>query len=178
MDNKIIYLDANGYQIFLNELAELEERLFNFRKQNADVFNTGVKEDEHAFEEAVREEHRIVGMISQKREQLERIIIINDSIEENLVDINDFVKVSMVFEGEEEDMIIKLVATPDADIDAEIPEISINSPLGASIYGKMIGSESSYVVDNAESKITIINKSKSIEELKNPGPILKRENKE
>ncbi len=178
MDNKIIYLDANGYQIFLNELAELEERLFNFRKQNADVFNAGVKEDEHAFEEAVREERRIVGMISQKREQLQRIIIISDSIEENLVDINDFVKVSMVFEGEEEDMIIKLVATPDADIDAEIPEISINSPLGASIYGKMIGSESSYVVDGAESKITIINKSKSIEELKNPGPILKRENKE
>lgn len=175
-NNKVIYLDANGYQLFLDEIAELEERLFNFRKQNADVFNAGLKEDEHAFEEAVREERRIVGMLSQKREQLSRIIIISANIQDNLVNINDYVKITMLFEDEEEEMIVKLVAVPDADFEAEIPEISINSPLGASIYGKMIGSEASYIVDGAESKITIINKSKKLDEIVNPGPILKREN--
>lgn len=175
--NKVIYLDADGYQSFLDELAQLEERLFEFRKQNADVFNNCVNREENAFEEAVREEYRIVGLIAQQREQLKRIIIISNNTEENLVSINDFVKISMLFETEEEEMIVKLVATPDADFEAEIPEVSINSPLGASIYGKMIGSEASYIVDGTESKITVINKSKSLDEIINNNLVLKRENK-
>ena len=59
----------------------------------------------------------------------------------------------------------------------KIPEVSINSPLGASIYGKMIGSEASYIVDGTESKFTVINKSKSLDEIINTSLVLKRENK-
>jgi transcription elongation GreA/GreB family factor len=122
--------------------------------------------DNFAFEEAKREELRIQNLINQKVNQLKNIVIVEDLQDDLLIEIDDYIDVEMTYEDEEsERMIFKLVGSNTPDIKTAIPQISLNSPLGKSVYGKRKGDVTSYQVNNFTVNVHINNKAKSLDEL-------------
>ena len=167
-DNKI-YLSKSGYEQYLKELQELRDYLTSNGKSKSDAYSGAVGDgwhDNFAFEEAKREELRIQNLINQKVNQLKNIVIVEDSQDASLIEIDDYIDVEMTYEDEEpERMIFKLVGSNTPDIKKEIPQISLNSPLGKSVYGKRKGDITSYQVNNLIVNVHINNKAKSLDEL-------------
>lgn len=134
MDKGKIYLDQLGYQDYLDEIERLKDLLNQNNQAKSSAYNSAVGDgwhDNFDFEVALREEFKIMGFLQKKREDLERIVIINE--EEKKVDevaINDWVKVNLFMGDEVDEFSFKIVAS----LSSREDEISINSPMGAAIY--------------------------------------------
>ena len=167
--NEKIYLDRKGYNDYLKEIDELEQKLIDVGKDRTVACQDGATygwPDNFGYEDANREERRIMGRLIEERRDLARIVIV-DSHDENdeLVDINDYVTVVIKFSLEDaEEMVFKLVATSNLKFDVEIPEFSINSPLGKAVYQKKIGEQVSYMINGVNVLVNIKNKTKELEE--------------
>ena len=177
MSNDKIYLSQAGYKQFMAELDELRNSLANNGKNKSDAFISAVGDgwhDNFAFEEAKREELRIQGLIQQKLEEMKRIEIIDDANEDMTIGVDDYVDLDMIYgESDIEEKLIKLVGSSTPNFIAEIPEISLNSPLGKSIYGKKVGDQVFYKVNETRIDVVINSKSKNLESIKS----LKKEKK-
>lgn len=169
MENKDkIYLDQAGYQQYLKEIEEIKDKIKKSGKQKSSAFESAVGDgwhDNFDFEEAKREELKLSGMLQSKLDGLSRIIIVEHAMESDLVDINDYVTVESSSKGENlGEMIFKLVASSIPNLDGDVFEISINSPLGKAVYQKKIGESASYIVNDRTFDVVIINKSKTLKE--------------
>lgn len=169
MENKKIYLTQEGYEQFMKELQELRDSLKNNGKNKSDAFVSAVGDgwhDNFAFEEAKREELRIQGEIERKLEQMRLIEIIDASATNSKINIDDYIDVEMIYgDDEPENMIFKLVGLSTPNTRAEIPEISLNSPLGNAVYEKNIGDRVSYSVNANKIEVLINNKSSNVNDL-------------
>ena len=169
MKDNTIYLSKSGYEKYLKELQELRDYLTNNARSKSDAYAGAVGDgwhDNFDFEDAKREELRIQNLISQKVEQLKNIVIVEDSQDDSLIEVDDYVDVEMTYEDDEpERMIFKLVGSNTPDLRTKIPQISLNSPLGKSVYGKRIGDITSYRVNGSIVNIHIYNKDKELEKL-------------
>lgn len=86
--------------------------------------------------------------------------------ENKTANINDLILVSMSFGNEEpSDEIFKLVASFNPNIFADIKEVSINSPLGKSVYQQSEGYSGEYSVNNSTIHFELKKISKTVEEL-------------
>ena len=114
--------------------------------------------------------------IARMKQKIENIEIIENIGNEELVDIGDIVVVETIFsEDDTETNTFKLVGT-NPDFSKEIPEISINSPLGVAIYHKKVGEKSSYKVQDNIFNVEIKSKQSELEEeqTQEKGPVLKK----
>ena len=149
--NDKIYLDQKGYEQFLEEIDELRGKLRNNGRAKSEAYSSAVGDgwhDNFDFEEAKREELRIMGELKESLEKLSKIVIIDEVINENMVNINDIITVKIEFDEDEiEEMSFKLVGLNRPNLNSEIKEISINSPLGKSVYCKKVGDVGSYDAD-------------------------------
>ena len=165
-DDKI-YLDKEGYEQYLQEIDEIREKLNNNGKVKSEAYTGAVGDgwhDNFDFEEAKREEFKILSDLRKKIEGLSRIVIIENNKATDLIDINDYVTISISFDGEdEEEMFFKLVASSSPDFNGEVSEISVNAPLGASVYQKKIGDKGSYQVGEDVANFVILDKRKTLE---------------
>ena len=78
MDKDKIYLDQAGYQDYLEEIERLKDLLNQNNQAKAEAYNGAVGDgwhDNFDFEVALREEHKIMGLLQKKREDLEKIVI-------------------------------------------------------------------------------------------------------
>lgn len=173
-----IYLDQKGYEQFLKEIDEIRNSLQKNGKDKSSAFVGAVGDgwhDNFEFEEAKREELRLGKILQEKLEILSRIEIIDAiSSEEELIDIDDYVLTEMTY-GDDmpEQMIFKLVGLSTPNFKADIPEISLNSPLGKAVYQKKVGDHSSYTVNGFVTNVLITKKSKDLNNLIND-PIEKK----
>lgn len=145
-------LDQAGYEKFLLEIEKVEKELNDIRKYKGEdaIFQGDNWHDNPTLYQAEMVERNLMLRISEMRQQLLDIEIVEkQNQDDGVVDIGDVVKVTMLFGTDEEDEIFKLVGGS-ADFSADIREISINSQLGASIYGKSIGTRVSYKVQERE----------------------------
>lgn len=156
MDKDKIYLDQSGYQDYLEEIERLKDLLNQNNQAKSSAYNSAVGDgwhDNFDFEVALREEFKIMGLLKKKREDLERIVIINEEKNDfDGVTINDWVKVSLFMDGEVDEFSFKLVASLNPTED----EISINSPMGAAIYKKRVGEIASYQVGDRKFKVKVL----------------------
>lgn len=163
-----ILVDEIGYEQFFDELNKLKILFSNNASDGSQAYNDAVGDgwhDNFAFEEAKREEFKIMSALQEKIEGLSRIVIVDSLNEESVVDINDYVTIDMYFPGEEpEELIFKLVASNTPNFDGEVSEISLNSPLGKSVYGKKIGEKTSYSVNENDVFVVIKNATKNYEQ--------------
>ncbi len=163
-----IYLDQKGYDEYVKEINRIKDQLDNNGKSKSEAYENAVGDgwhDNFAFEEAKREEFKIMSALQEKIEGLSRIVIVDSLNEESVVDINDYVTIDMYFPGEEpEELIFKLVASNTPNFDGEVSEISLNSPLGKSVYGKKIGERTSYSVNENDVSVVIKNATKNYEQ--------------
>lgn len=95
--------------------------------------------------------------INEKKKNEKRISLLQKK-EDNSIDIGDVVRVNMIFDDDDvEEEIIKLVIG-NPDIDSEIKEITIDSPMGAAMYGQMVETKTSYEVNGNEISLYIVEK--------------------
>lgn len=152
-----IYLDKEGYQKYLESIEILKSRLSEISKGRKEAFeaSSGDGWDSPEFEEIERQERVIEGELNRKYEELSRIVIIEKHNNEEIIDIGDVLVVDMVYSEDDcEEFTFKLVGS-NGEFDAELPEISLNSPLGKAVYKKKIGENSFYEINNQKIEIFI-----------------------
>lgn len=163
-----IYLDQKGYEQFLQEIDEIRKALQKNGKNKSSAFVGAVGDgwhDNFEFEEAKREELRLGKILQEKLEILSRIEIIDSIIEESeAINVDDYILAEMKY-GDDlpEQMIFKLVGLSTPNFKADIPEISLNSPLGKAVYQKKVGDLVSYSVNGFVTSVLINKKSKKSE---------------
>lgn len=162
-----IYLDKEGYEKFLKDIEDVRKQLTNNGKNKSEAYESAVGDgwhDNFAFEDAKREEFRLMGTLRDMLEKLNRIVIIDkaEKIEDDTIDIGNIVTIEMCFNDEEpEEMEFKLVASESTNKDTKITEISINSPLGQAVYQNKVGHSGAYKVGDNKTSFTILNNGKS-----------------
>lgn len=161
MNKKV--LSKEGYQKLIEKIKGLEEELLLIRNDK-NLKGENLKEN---FDEESRyaEETRIIGKIRHYSELLiSAEIIEGKENSEELIGIDDVVSTKIAFsEDDTEEFTFRLVSNDTPDIHAEIPEVTISSPLGNSVYRKAVGSSSSYVNGNGTVAVEIIAKNQSLE---------------
>ena len=141
-----ILLDEEGYQKFLDEIEALKAKLKEIDMKRGQACSDAVGDSWHdnfAHDEAMREERFTMNDLRIKQEQLKRVKIVKktaDSSDKDLIEIGD---------------IIKLVASFGVSTDSVVREVTLDSPLGSSIYHKHVGDQASYSVNGKSFTINI-----------------------
>lgn len=159
-----LYLDNDGYQRLLKEIDLLKAKLAkNGKEKRRSLFwcSRDGWHDNFAFDEANMHERMILGQLKECYQKLERAVIVERHDDETLVDVNDIVTVDMIFgpddSGELEFKLVGSVGSHTSDNNG-IQEVSINSPLGKSVYHKKVGESASYKVESRIFNIEILSK--------------------
>lgn len=146
--NNRIYLDQKGYDRVVQEIEELRKKLNKLRLDKSYAYeNSGDGfHDNFAFEEAERNERILMYEITSRLEMLNNAIIVQNQKQDNIVDVNDVVSLTIDF-GEKETNLYRLVGSSNFLSNDGITNISLNSPLGQAIYLKSVGSSVTYSVN-------------------------------
>ena len=148
-----IKLNKQGYEDYLKALEEKEKELAELRmyKGKDAIFQGDNWHDNPTLYQAELKERGLMLEIAEMRHNLQyNVEIVENLGNEELVDIGDVVKIDIIFsEDDREESIFKLVGTtPNFDMNAEIQEVSINSPIGKAMYHKKVGEIATYKVEN------------------------------
>ena len=101
----------------------------------------------------------IIYRMNKMIDDLNYIQVIAKEDNEELVDIDDKVNLTLTYsDNESEDLEVTLIATGKID---SYDIVSVNSPLGKSIYKKVVGTTSSFKVNGEEVLVTINSKIKN-----------------
>lgn len=169
-----IKLNKQGYEEYLEAIEKKEEKLSELRmyKGKDAIYQGDNWHDNPTLYQTELQERALMREISEMKSRLLTAEIVENLNDENLVDIGDIVKIDMIFGADDRDEeIFRLVATnPSFNIDDEVKEISINSPLGNAMYQKKIGDIVTYQVNDM--KFTIELKEKVICNFKNDSKTL------
>ena len=106
--------------------------------------------------------------LREKIAGLERIIIVEAKENQGtkIANINDLILVEMGMKGKQlKEELFKLVASSSPDIFAEISEVSINSPIGKTLYQQPEGFEGEYTVGNNTIAVKIKKIGQTLEEV-------------
>ena len=167
MKKSVLYMDQNGVEELKLHIAVLRKKMENAKRFNGDIAGENYAE----YEEALREIGIIASELTERLDDLKRVVIVERHSDDNLIDIGDVVIVDIAATGEvPEESTFKLVAGI-GNLRAEIPEVSINSPLGNSIYRKSVGTECTYDVNGCTMNVLI--KTKVVLEQTEDEPTLK-----
>lgn len=163
-NNEKLFLDQDGYEDLLQEIDLLKKKLADNGKVKGEAYSGAVGDgwhDNFAFDEANMQERMILGQLKECYEKLQRVEIVERHENENLIDVNDIVKINMIFDVDDvEEFNFKLVGSIGTHLkdDLELQCVSINSPLGKALYHKHVGEKSSYQVEKRNFNIEIISK--------------------
>lgn len=175
MEKKQIKMDQEGFKKYLKEIEKLEEELSKVRmyKGQTAIFQGDNWHDNPELYQTEANERSLMQTIARMKDDISRIQIIERNLKSNKVDIGDVVRLLTIFAPDDvEEMIVKLVGA-NPDFNSEIRELSINSPLGAAIYGKEVDEELSYSVNGNVFQVKIQEKITLEKQQGNQGPVKK-----
>jgi len=158
-----ILVDKEGYKQFLEELEILKEKNLSLSSVASEAYKDAVGDgwhDNFTFEDTMRESRKIVSQIDKMiGEQHILRIIDNGEYDKDLVNIGDVLRIEFVYnEDDNEEEVIKLTGKYIPNTNSDIKEISLNSPLGKTIFKNRIGNMLEYTVNNIVLKVKIIKK--------------------
>lgn len=143
MKAEALYLEQTEMEQLQQEIASINSRL----NKEVDEYRKAIAKEEEKFNEI----NRLREMLASKREDYERAVVIKKQLNDDIVDINDVVVADV--NGFEDQF--KLVSGK-VNIDAEIPEVSLNSPIGSAVYKKKVGERCFYTAaDKRKNEILI-----------------------
>ena len=155
-----IKLNKQGYDEYLKAIEKKEKELVTVRKHKGiDAISHGADwRDNPTLFQTQDQERTLMIEIAEMKFKLQNIEMVENLGNESLIDIGDVVRVDIIFaEDDREEKIFKLIATTPS-FDAEIKEVSINSPIGAAVYHKKVGDFATYKVRDNTFKIEILEK--------------------
>ena len=108
----------------------------------------------------MRESRKIASRINKMLEDEKYLKIVDKkSNSDDIIDVGDILKIKVIYDIDDiEEYTIKLTGKYMIDNNAKIKEISLNSPIGRSIYLKNINDDIGYYVNDKKTSIKIINK--------------------
>ena len=159
---KEILVDKEGYNQFFEKLENLKNESTSNANTLSKSFNDYVGDGWHdnpVYEEAMRKSRMIDDDIQKMLDQQKYLKVVEDDYNESLVNINDIVEIEYIYsKDDKETEIIKLTGKYIPNTDLQIKEITLNSPVGKTIYKKKLNETYSYNVGNNTVNIRIIRK--------------------
>lgn len=153
-------LNKQGYEEYLKAIEEKEKQLADIRlyKGTEAIYQGDNWHDNPTLYQTESKERALMLEITEMKLKLQNAEIVENLADESLIDIGDIVKVDIIFdEDDREEETFKLIATTPS-LDAEVEEVSINSPIGAAVYHKKVGDFATYKVRDNTFKLEILEK--------------------
>ena len=130
-NNDVIYLDQKGYEEYLKKIEELESLYQSNATEKSEAYEVAVGDgwhDNFGFEQAKRDEDRILGELRRRKAALKRIVVVDKVENSDIVELNDYVIVKLSYgdSSKEDENIFKLIGSENGDVFAEISEISFD----------------------------------------------------
>lgn len=160
---KEILVDNEGYNQFYEELEKLKELSISNSTLGSEVYRDAIGDgwhDNFAFEQTMRDSRLIAKRIDDMLEKKKYLKVVK-TVKKNkkMVDIGDIVEVEIKYSDTDvERETIKLTGKYIPNTDNDINEISLNSPLGMSLYKSKVGSTVNYLVGENEFTVSILSK--------------------
>ena len=161
---KDVLVDIDGFNQYYEELNRLKDISLSIASIGSESYADAVGDgwhDNFAFEDTMRESRKIASRINKMLEDEKYLKIVDKkSTSDDIIDIGDILKIKVIYDIDDiEEYTIKLTGKYMIDNNAKIKEISLNSPIGRSIYLKNINDDDiGYYVNDKKISIKIINK--------------------
>ena len=140
---KDILVDTEGFNQYYEELNRLKDLSLSIASIGSESYADAVGDgwhDNFAFEDTMRESRKIASRINKMLEDEKYLKIVDKkSNSDDIIDIGDILKIKVIYDIDDiEEYTIKLTGKYMIDNNAKIKEVSLNSPIGRSIYLKSI----------------------------------------
>lgn len=161
---KDILVDTDGFNQYYEELNRLKDISLSIASIGSESYADAVGDgwhDNFAFEDTMRENRKIASRINKMLEDEKYLKIVDKkSTSDDIIDIGDILKIKVIYDIDDiEEYTIKLTGKYMIDNNAKIKEVSLNSPIGRSIYLKNINdNDIGYYVNDKRISIKIIRK--------------------
>lgn len=161
---KDVLVDTDGFNQYYEELNRLKDLSLSIASIGSESYADAVGDgwhDNFAFEDTMRESRKIASRINKMLEDEKYLKIVDKkSNSDDIIDIGDILKIKVIYDIDDiEEYTIKLTGKYMIDNNAKIKEVSLNSPIGRSIYLKNINDDDiGYYVNDKKISIKIINK--------------------
>ncbi len=159
---KKLIMDEKGLELFKQDIIKLEKKLDDIRlyKGKDAIFQGDNWHDNPTLYQTESEERALMVQLADMKKQLENIEVVERDHESDSIQIGDALIINMIFAlDDSEELAIKLVGrTSDSALEADIKEISADSPLGMAIYKKNISDRVSYTVNGKQIDVDIISR--------------------
>lgn len=160
---KDVLVDTDGFNQYYEELNRLKDISLSIASIGSESYADAVGDgwhDNFAFEDTMRESRKIASRINKMLEDEKYLKIVDRKrTSDDIIDIGDILKIKVIYDIDDiEEYTIKLTGKYMIDNNAKIKEISLNSPIGRSIYLKNINDNIGYYVNDKKISIKIINK--------------------
>lgn len=161
-----IIVDENGYKQFFEELENLKRLSLINASASSEAYNNAVGDgwhDNFAFEESMRESRTIANRIDKMLEIKKNLKVIKKEkiADKNIINLDDILIVEIKYFDNIEKANIKITGNylPNDNLETNIQEITLNSPLGKALYKRNINDkEINYCVNNTKVYVKIIKK--------------------
>lgn len=159
---KDVLVDTEGFNQYYEELNRLKDISLSIASIGSESYADAVGDgwhDNFAFEDTMRESRKIASRINKMLEDEKYLKIVDKkSNSDDIIDIGDILKIKVIYDIDDiEEYTIKLTGKYMIDNNAKIKEISLNSPIGRSIYLKSINdNDIHYYVNDKKIGIKII----------------------
>lgn len=145
-----IYLDQDGYDNYLKELDEIREKIRNNSSDISEYMSDDAYgdtwHDNFAYEQAIKKENALFYEYKKKLEGLNYIEIVDGNTLKECVDIGAVVEIK--FDDESESEFYKITGNTVSTVENGMVAITINSPLGKSIFKKKENESFKFEVDS------------------------------
>lgn len=161
---KDVLVDMDGFNQYYEELNRLKDISLSIASIGSESYADAVGDgwhDNFAFEDTMRESRKIASRINKMLEDEKYLKIVDKkSNSDDIIDVGDILKIKVIYDIDDiEEYTVKLTGKYMIDNTAKIKEISLNSPIGRSIYLKNINDDDiGYYVNDKKISIKIINK--------------------
>ena len=159
---KDILVDTDGFNQYYEELNKLKDLSLSIASIGSESYADAVGDgwhDNFAFEDTMRESRKIASRINKMLEDEKYLKIVDKkSTSDDIIDVGDILKIKVIYDIDDiEEYTIKLTGKYMIDNNAKIKEVSLNSPIGRSIYLKSINdNDIGYYVNDKKISIKII----------------------
>ena len=159
---KDILVDTEGFNQYYEELNKLKDLSLSIASIGSESYADAVGDgwhDNFAFEDTMRESRKIASRIDKMLEDEKYLKIVDKKrTSDDIIDIGDILTIRVIYDIDDiEEYTIKLTGKYMIDNNAKIKEVSLNSPIGRSIYLKNINDDDiGYYVNDKKISIKII----------------------
>ena len=159
---KDVLVDTDGFNQYYEELNRLKDISLSIASIGSESYADAVGDgwhDNFAFEDTMRESRKIASRIDKMIEDEKNLKIVDKkSTSDDIIDIGDIFEIRVIYDIDDiEEYTIKLTGKYMIDNNTKIKEVSLNSPIGRSIYLKNINDDDiGYYVKDKKISIKII----------------------